>query len=320
MASRDDLSARVAALLDKAQARGPVGKRLAAASILIAAAAVLGIASITVVRAVPQAQVTDAAPSTTYADASIKRHPPTQMRRVDGRMTATGLTVRELLLMAFAVREVENAPLWVRMDRFDIVANLPLDTTPTRESKNLQEFLAERFKLQAHRGTQDFPVYALVLARSDGRLGRQIAPSQMDCSRRDSIRARAVSGVVPAADAPNCSTSSSDGRLAGGGVTLEELVKNLPMHLRSYGNRQAFDRPLIDRTGLTGRFDFHLEWEQDVAATSAAPSGRPFMSVLESNAPRFLAALEQQLGLRIESQLAPHPVLVIDSIEPPAEN
>lgn len=91
------------------------------------------------------------------------------------------------------------------------------------------------------------------------------------------------------------------------------------MHLRSYGGRQAFDRPIVDRTGLAGRFDFRLEWEQDVPANSPSAPGRPFVSVLESAAPRFLAALQQQLGLKIESQMAPAPVLVIDSIEEPSE-
>jgi len=329
MASRDDLTARVAALLDQTQIRGPVGQRLAAGLIAVAALAVLGVAPITVARAMPQSQVTSPPPSTTFADASIKRLPNAQMMRVDGRITVTGLTVQNLLTMAFAVREVVNAPYWVRMDRFDIVANAPNDVTQTGESKNLQALLTERFKLVAHRETRDFPVSALVLARPDGSLGPQLTPSQMDCSRRDSIRARAVGGVVPTADAgrlPNCSTMSSDGRIAGGGVTLEELAKNLPLHLRFYGNRGAgglFDRALIDRTGLTGRFDFRMEWEPDVAGSLAAASGppqfRPFVSVLEANAPRFLAALQQQLGLKIESQTAPGPVLVIDSIEPPQE-
>jgi bla regulator protein blaR1 len=317
MASRDDLTARVAALLDRTQARGPVGRRLAAGLIVIAAAAVFGVAPITVARAMPQAQVTSPAPSPTFADASIKRLPPTQLRQIDGRIVATGVTAQNLLMMAFAVRGIENAPPWVRMERFDIVADAPANSTPAQRSMNLQALLAERFKLVAHQETRDFPVYALVLARPDGRLGPQISPSQMDCSRRDSIRARAVNGVEPAPAAqtlPNCSTTSSDGRMAGGGVTLEEFARNLPTHLRFYGTQPLFARPLLDRTGLTGRFDFRMEWEQDVSSSAAAESG------LESQAPRFLAALRQQLGLTIESQMAPAPVLVIDSIEPPAEN
>ena len=360
MASRDDLTARVAALLDRGQRRGPVGRRRAAGLIVVAAAAMIGIAPMTVARAmpqalaagagqsttftdasikrlpsaqttvargIPQAQAASAAQSPTFAEASINRLPPAQLRRIDGRIIATGLTVQNLLTMAFAVRDIENAPLWVRMDRFDIVANAPPETTMTRESKALQALLIERFKLVAHQETRDFPVYALVLARPDGSLGPQLTPSQMDCSRRDLIRARAVSGVEPAAadQAPlNCSTTSSEGRMAGGGVTLEELAGNLPMHLRFFGTGRMFAGQLIDRTGVTGRFDFRMEWEQDVAGSSGAasqpPQGPPSMSALESSVPRFLAALQQQLGLKIETQMVPAPVLVIDSIEPPTEN
>jgi uncharacterized protein (TIGR03435 family) len=80
----------------------------------------------------------------------------------------------------------------------------------------------------------------------------------------------------------------------------------------------------MDRTGLSGRFDFRVEWAPDTAilTTPATPnaSQQPFVSVLGANAPNFLRALEEQLGLTIESQLAPAPVLVIDSIEPPTEN
>ena len=326
MASRDDLTARVAALLDERQTRGRIGRRRAAALTVAGVIAMFTVASITVVRAMPQAQVTPAPSAAAFADASIKRNPLEQIRMVNGQMIATNVTAHALLLHAFGGRAIDGGPWWLNGYRFDIVANMPMDYRgPGQGSAAMQAFLAERFKLRAHPGTRDFPVYALVPARADGRLGPQMSPSQMDCSRRDAVRARAVSGVVPPADAgdlPNCSTSSSDGRLAGGGVTMEELVRNLPMHLRSYGSARVLDRTLIDRTGLTGRFDFHLEWEQDVAANSAAsgPSQlRPFGSSLESNAPRFLAALEQQLGLTIESQTAPAPVLVIDSIEEPTE-
>jgi len=86
------------------------------------------------------------------------------------------------------------------------------------------------------------------------------------------------------------------------------------------------DRPVLNQTDLDGAFDFTLEWTPDpVAPELRAPSAaapwlsqpRAFAFPLESTAPRFLAALEAQLGLRLEHQLAPAPVLVIDRIEPP---
>jgi len=81
------------------------------------------------------------------------------------------------------------------------------------------------------------------------------------------------------------------------------------MHMRFQSGTQFRGRQVLDRTGLSGRFDFTLEWTPDNASASS----------LESS-PRFLAALEEQLGLKLESQLAPRPVLIVDSIEEPAEN
>jgi uncharacterized protein (TIGR03435 family) len=106
---------------------------------------------------------------------------------------------------------------------------------------------------------------------------------------------------------------------------MDQLIRILPNHLGG-GSHIMIDRPLLNQTGLSGGFDFTLEWTPDpvsaeVLAPSTAPSrfsqSRPFAFPLESNAPRFLSALEEQLGIRFEHQLAPEPVLVIDRIERP---
>jgi uncharacterized protein (TIGR03435 family) len=312
MAGRRDLAARVAALLDHGQTRGRIGRRQASGLIVAGLIAMLGVAPVTIARAMPQPPPAAAAPSQTFAAASIKRNSPVQIRLVDGRWIATHVTVRELLVAAFAVPDVDNAPFWVRFDRFDIVVDATQDTPRQLESKSLQAFLAERFKLVAHSGSREFPVSALVLARPGGSLGPQMTPSQMDCTA-DAVRARAVTGTAPPAaqtgERPSCGTSSSHGRLTGRGITLEEFVRNLPMHMRFQSGTQFLGRQVMDRTGLSGRFDFTLEWTPDNASASS----------LESS-PRFLAALEEQLGLTIESQLAPRPVLIVDSIEAPTEN
>jgi uncharacterized protein (TIGR03435 family) len=197
---------------------------------------------------------------------------------------------------------------------------VPQDDPREQEWKSVQAFLIERSKLVAHRGLRDFPVYALVLARPGGGLGPQMTRSQMDCTA-DAVRARAVTGTAPppaqAGERPSCGTSSSHGRLTGRGITLEEFARNLPMHVRfqSIGqfafqsSSQFIGRQVMDRTGLSGRFDFTLEWTPDTAAASSPESS-----------PRFLAALEEQLGLKVESQLVPRPVLIVDSIEEPVVN
>jgi uncharacterized protein (TIGR03435 family) len=281
--------------------------------------AILGVASITVARAMPQTQATGAAAQAS-AVTSFKRYPPSQIRQVDGRTVATSVTARELIRMAYGVRDVENAPWWVGTDRFDIILNAPLDASgPKQESTTLQSLLAERFKLVAHRGSKEFPIYALVLARPDGRLGPQLTRSQLDCSR-EAVRARSASGNPRPAEA--CVMSSAYGRLTGGGVTMAQLASHLPVG--SHVSQKVFDREVIDRTDLSGRFDFILEWTPDrdpsPEVQAGPPQFRPFASSLESYAPRLLAALQEQLGLKLESQLAPKPVLVIDSIEPATED
>ena len=119
-----------------------------------------------------------------------------------------------------------------------------------------------------------------------------MTPSQIDCRSK------------PGASSP-CGLSGTAGRLAGRGITMAQFVRFLPVHVSSDVTRQVFDRRVIDRTGLSGAFDFTVEWTPDP---------------VESTAPNFLAALQDQLGLKLDSQLAPEPVLVIDKIESPTAN
>ena len=322
MAGRDDLAARVVAVLDDGRARGRVGRRRATGLIVTAAMAVAGIAPITVVRAMPQTQPTAVAgPFLGFETVSIRRNTDGALPLVklwNGNLTATNATVRSLLLMVFArpndadeihrPHQIENAPAWVDADRFDIVVKATVDATtgPGRSRHQmLQSLLADRFKLEWHHGSKELPIYALVLSRPDGSLGPQMTASQLDC--------RSTAG----ASSP-CGLSGSLGRLVGRGITMAQLVRILPNHLAS-GSRIGLDRPLIDRTGLSGAFDFTLEWTPDPAPPAWAPY-REFTRPLESNAPNFLAAFPEQLGLRLDNQLAPGPVLVIDRIEPPVVN
>jgi uncharacterized protein (TIGR03435 family) len=328
MAGRDDLAARVAAVLDDDQARGRLGRRRATGLFVTGGVVILSVAPITIERAVAQIQTTvGTAPFARFETAFIERSQDSDVRSrielfrvfADGRI-ATNVTVRQLLFAAYGhpvngVRgphQIDIAPEWVDSDRFDIVAKAPSGATPRQAGEMLQSLLAERFKLVAHRGSREFPIYALVLAR-EGWLGTRMTPSQLDC--------RAKPG-----ESSTCGLSGTGGRIAGRGITMAQLVRLLPKHL----DRQVrFDRPVIDRTGLSGAFDFTLEWTPDPVAqeilppsqaAARLPGDRAYAFPLESNAPNFLAALREELGLHLENQLAPEPVLVIDKIERPTEN
>jgi uncharacterized protein (TIGR03435 family) len=210
--------------------------------------------------------------------------------------------------------QIDNAPEWVDSDRFDIDAKAPSGATPRQAVEMLQSLLAERFKVAMHRGSREFPIYAAVLAHRDW-LGPRMTPSQVDC--------RSKRGESSA-----CGFSGTAGRLTGRGITMTQLVAHLGGHLLA-SSRIRFDRPVIDRTGLSGAFDFTLEWTPDrlvreiLAPSQAAPRFPEYQAYafpLESNAPNFLVALQEQLGLQLENQIAPEPVLVVDKIEPPTEN
>ena len=297
---------RVSAILDDSHTRGRVGRGRAIALIVTGMIAISGIAPIAIARRIPQTQALGvAAPPQSPAAASIRRLPSSVIKPVDGRIVATNVSLRQLLIFAFGVRDIDNAPWWVE-DRFDLVTNATSDLSPGG-SKSLQSPLIERFKLVAHRGSKEFPINALVLARPGGP-GPRIAASKLDCSI-DVAR--------------TCGLSSASGRLTARGVTMEQFAKHLRGHVGATGG--LFDRQVIDLTGLGGRFDFALEWTPDTAApTATAQFGvtefRPFPSLLQANAPRFLSALREQLGLAVDSQLALETVLVIDNIARPAEN
>src|SRR6185503_19137052 len=150
----------------------------------------------------------------------------------DGRvqwMTKINVTVRLLLSSAYnaelksdfgydRLHQIDNGPAWIDSDRFDVVAKAPFRATSQQMNEMTQSLLADRFKLESHIGTMDFPIYALILSRSDGILGPRMSPSQADCSSKP--------GTSSA-----CGLSGTSGYLVGRGITMPQLVRLLPNHL-----------------------------------------------------------------------------------------
>jgi uncharacterized protein (TIGR03435 family) len=176
--------------------------------------------------------------------------------------------------------------------------------------------LAERFKLVAHRESRELPVYALVLARTDRRLGPQLRPLAIDCK---ALRAARQRGEAPP-EAPwqpgtppgDCRTITRLGRLMGiesGGMTMTELIASLS---------QAAGRPVIDQTGLTGYFALTVEFATD---GTIGPMGDtmppPVAGPQPAGAASVFAAVEDYLGLKLESRRSAVDVLVIDRAEQP---
>jgi uncharacterized protein (TIGR03435 family) len=242
-----------------------------------------------------------------------------------GRFTAQNVPVRELIRFAYNLQpfQIEGGPGWVSSDRFDVTAKAEGDIPPTGPGQSgpiqemMQGLLAERFKLKIRRETKEMPVYALVMARSDGKLGKQIEPSTIDCvaqrGRGAGPGGRGGPGGPPPAppqpgERPQCGMFMGIGSVGAGDVAIEQLAQLLS---------QQVQRIVIDKTGLTGRYSFNLEFTPaQMPPPGAVPPGVQLPAV-NPDGPSIFTALQEQLGLKLDSTRGPVETLVIDSIEPP---
>jgi uncharacterized protein (TIGR03435 family) len=208
---------------------------------------------------------------------------------------------------------VAHLPKWVTDDSFDIEARAPMSSA-TKDQMRLmmQSLLAERFHLATHFETQTVPVLALVLAKP-GKLGANLAPHEKGPPCNAAPRNDKDDAFPPACDIYAIRIRPNGIRLAEArNTSMGELASAIP----TFGEET---RPVIDRTAISGRFDFKLEWIHET--NGAAPAAGPTPAAdSQPTGPTFLEALNDQLGLKLEATKAPVPVLVIDHVERPSEN
>jgi bla regulator protein blaR1 len=238
-----------------------------------------------------------------------------------GRFAAENITLQQLLTYAYELQayEIFGGPGWATSDRFDIAATMEpspagsSDQGPRRR-RLLRALLAERFTLVVHEERREMPVYSLVMARPDRTLGERLRPFEGECGDSSKLGPPpdATFGM-PTSDPRKgpqwCMAFSGVGRLSAQGTALSDLATILARF-------PAVRRRVIDRTGLTGRFDFDLEWTPLVTPTGVAPPDRPS----SETGPTIFTALQEQLGLKLESAKEAVPVLVIDSVNQPSPN
>ena len=239
--------------------------------------------------------------------------------RPGGRFNATNAPVALFITMAYQLQpfQVQGAPDWTRTDRFDIVAKLDGDPPavpfgePDQMMLALRTLLADRFKLAAHVEMPELPVYALVQARADGKLGPNMRSSSTDCEairvagREAARQGRAINPNT--ADRVACGVRNNNGRMQFGGYPLTLFANAL-------ANQVA--RTVIDRTGLTGNWDFELTFTPERVRQQALAGNAP--PDVDPNGPSIFTAIQEQLGLKLESTKAPVKVLVIDHLEQPS--
>ena len=228
-----------------------------------------------------------------------------------GRFTATNVSLGMLIEDAYQLSalQITGGPQWIESDRFDVVAIGEAGARPDRIRLMLQSLLAERFGLRVHVVTRELPVYALVVARRDGRLGPQLRRTRL------SINCYAASTpppgeVFPNRELPPCGffgLASNRANLVFRGMTMEGVAGVLKPMLR---------RNVIDRTGLAGHFDGDFDFTAELGPPPPPP-GTPDPFDREA-LPTIFTVLQEQLGLQLQSQLGWVGVLVIDRAVPPS--
>jgi uncharacterized protein (TIGR03435 family) len=219
-----------------------------------------------------------------------------------GGLTVQNGTLKGVIEAAYDVRDFQilGGPGWVASDRYDIFAkslsgdpppqpaNRQEDLRKTRQ--RLQALLAERFQLKVHRETKELPVFALVVGKNGSKL-------------TESAEAPANSGA---------GIRSGCGQMTG---------TRTPMSILAVVLSRQLSRPVLERTGLSGKYDFQLGWTPDEGPCPAPPDGAtPAAADSSPELPSLLGALQEQLGLKLEPTKGPVEIIVIDHAEKAAEN
>lgn len=199
---------------------------------------------------------------------------------------AMGMSLDVLIQWAYDVRDfqVTGGPDWLRSARYDVQAKAGDSTSESQIRLMLQALLADRCQLQLHREMKEFSGYALTIAKNGLKL--QAAKE----TNRSNIQIRS-------------------GTLSGFGAPMVTLAKALTVLL---------ERPVLDKTGVDGKYDFKLEYDPSTVFSREAALGNPPAPVVGASS--IFTALQEQLGLRLDSQKGPLEILVIDGLEKPSEN
>jgi uncharacterized protein (TIGR03435 family) len=215
--------------------------------------------------------------------------------RVKGRQFSTiNTSLMALITFAYGLqpKQVTGGPDWIDKDKYDLLAEPDGDGQPNEKQWRtmLKKLLADRFKLTFHHDKADLSVYALVV----GKNGSKLAKSQGDPNG------------LPA--------------LFFGGVGILNVRNANMTDFSQVVETSILDRPVVDQTGLVGRFDFTLKWTPDEAQFAAMGFGAPSPVDSTTAPPDLFTAMQEQLGLKLESTKAPVDVLVIDHVEKPSAN
>jgi len=316
--------------------------------LVLTSSAIAAIAVLSTVRVMsaprPRGQSTPAASpvaaTPAFEVASVKPTKPGDDRsglafQPGGRFTANNLSLRQLIGFAYGAArplpefQILGGPNWIGTDRFDILAKAERDTAepgaaspaasgganipPQVLRLMLQALLADRFQLKVHSESRELPIYALVMSSVDRKIGSRLRPSTADCAAlfaaRRAARGNGPPQGPPPEERPLCGIRVAPGNMSGGTIALSQLTNALSGFV---------DRVVLDRTALSGTFDLDLQWTPDQSANPSLATlrgGSP--PPPPTDGPSLFAALQEQLGLRLESTKGPVDIVVIEGAERP---
>jgi uncharacterized protein (TIGR03435 family) len=289
--------------------------------IAVGALVVFALACPTQSKAQSQSQNTSASaplPAFEFVVASIKPSSPDApdgfmtnpgRGRVSDTFSARNLSLMNLVKAAYGIpfgttdSRITGAPKWLDSEKFDVEAKIDGATvdalnklTPDQRTlaqrQMLQALLADRCKMMIHREMKDLPIFSLVITKNGPKL-QEANPDE-------------VTSIGTSRD-------GASELITGKARSIADLARWLSVSLGC---------PVLDKTGLTGKYDFKLEWTPDVsqAPTNNATTGQPPPTTLDSGGPSLFTAIQEQLGLKLESGKGPVEIIVIDHIERPSGN
>jgi len=271
--------------------------------------------------------------SLTFEVASVKRTPPPGPNdrvfygpplggpgtRDPGQVTWASATLRNILTTAYDVQTLLiTAPDWLLTERYDIIAKVPAGATRAQVNVMWQNLLKERFSLVLHREPKELPVYELTVAKSVSKLKETDDPNIEPLA----LGARPLRAGPGGALALNGSGAFFSILPTANGATARMLARALPSSEIASRLANLLRRPVIDKTGLTGKYDFTLEFTLDTTGI-ALPPGFPAAADNNASDPGsdIASAVEKQLGLKLTSAKGMIDVIVVDSAEKvPTEN
>ena len=293
----------------------------------IASASALMLAIICVMSAQAQSIQSQAPASPAFEVASIKKDTEGVLRMGGpdvSRYTATNVTTRMLIQFAYDIKDFQYAggPSWVESEKFDVDAKvedsfaeqlrkLPQIQQQRQMRLMLQGLLADRFALRISRGTKEMQIFALVVANGRAKL-TPVAPADPETS--------APFPGLPSAGQPTLAPGGTEisllpgnkVALAGENASISELASMLAAML---------GQQVVDQTGLKGTYDFAVSYTRDPGLEGGLP---PSVNETPSSADRtgasLFTALQEQLGLKLESTRGPVDTITIDHIEQPTPN